>query len=292
MPTFRYTEISDDRQVSTSVWDKSSYIWLNNDFERISIKIPKTSEWHSQINTNAFLPPTVMIILDTPLVPIITQIGSEYETYCNYMRFNSDSAIAYAVGTTRAGSASATLGSILFETGVYDSYAGTGSNRPNLTKYASGGICYFFACPPNPNTPPPEGGTLDGFQLMFSGLQYLEDGLISTSSTTPAGRIEFERADNFPSGSSGLSLTEEPKYSTPSGGNDPYNPGGNSGQGGGTGNFDNTTVPVDIPGLPSLSASDTGFISLYNPSISQLNSLASFMWSDLFDLDTFKKNFC
>lgn len=73
--------------------------------------------------------------------------------------------------------------------------------------------------------------------------------------------------------------------------NDPYNPGGNSGGGGGEGNFDNTTIPVDIPALPTLSAVDTGFISLYNPSLSQLNDLASYMWSDLFDLDTFKKNF-
>ncbi len=72
---------------------------------------------------------------------------------------------------------------------------------------------------------------------------------------------------------------------------DPYDPGGSSDTGGGTGNFDDTSVPVDIPSLPSLSALDTGFIALYNPSLSELLALASYMWSTGFDLDTLKKLF-
>lgn len=72
---------------------------------------------------------------------------------------------------------------------------------------------------------------------------------------------------------------------------DPYGPGGTSGPGGGTGTFDGTSDPIDIPGLPTLSAVDTGFITLFNPTIGQLKNLASYMWSDLFSLDTFKKMF-
>ena len=72
---------------------------------------------------------------------------------------------------------------------------------------------------------------------------------------------------------------------------DPYEPGGESDTGGGTGNFDGTSVDVDFATLPTLSAVDTGFITLYNPSLSQLQSLANYMWSNLFDLDTFKKLF-
>lgn len=72
---------------------------------------------------------------------------------------------------------------------------------------------------------------------------------------------------------------------------DPYGPGGTSGPGGGTGTFDGTSDPIDIPGLPTLSAADTGFITLFNPSIGQLKNLANYMWSDLFSLDTFKKMF-
>lgn len=73
--------------------------------------------------------------------------------------------------------------------------------------------------------------------------------------------------------------------------NDPYSPGGESDTGGGTGNFDGTSVDIDFTSLPSLSAVSTGFITLYNPTLAQLQSLASYMWSDLFDLDTLKKLF-
>lgn len=71
---------------------------------------------------------------------------------------------------------------------------------------------------------------------------------------------------------------------------DPYAPGGSSGTGGGTGNFDGTGDDIAIPGLPTLSAVDTGLITLFNPSISQLKSLSNYLWSG-FDLNTFKKIF-
>lgn len=70
---------------------------------------------------------------------------------------------------------------------------------------------------------------------------------------------------------------------------DPTNPG--TEPGGGTGTFDGTGDDIDIPGLPTLSAVDTGFITLFNPSAGQLKSLANYMWSSGFDLDTFKKIF-
>lgn len=74
---------------------------------------------------------------------------------------------------------------------------------------------------------------------------------------------------------------------------DPYehDPGGPSGTGGGGGSFDNTSTPINIPNLPSISAASTGFISLYNPSLNQLNELASYLWSDLFEISGWKKLF-
>lgn len=73
---------------------------------------------------------------------------------------------------------------------------------------------------------------------------------------------------------------------------DPYTQGGETGTGGGTGDFDGTGDDIDIPSLPTLSAVDNGFITLFNPSISELRSLASYMWSNpLFDLDAWKKIF-
>ena len=73
--------------------------------------------------------------------------------------------------------------------------------------------------------------------------------------------------------------------------NDPYNSGGNSGTGGGTGTFDGTGDNVGIPSLPTLSATDTSFITLFNPSAEQLKNLANYMWSSGFDIATFKKLF-
>lgn len=72
---------------------------------------------------------------------------------------------------------------------------------------------------------------------------------------------------------------------------DPYDPGGNSGTGGGNGNFDPTGDNIEIPGLPTLSAIDTGFITLFNPTISQMRNLASYMWTGAFDINNFKKIF-
>ncbi len=73
---------------------------------------------------------------------------------------------------------------------------------------------------------------------------------------------------------------------------DPYADGGVSDVGGGTGDFDDTSEPIDFPALPVISATDTGFITLFNPSLSELQSLAAYMWNgSLFDISTFQKLF-
>ena len=74
-------------------------------------------------------------------------------------------------------------------------------------------------------------------------------------------------------------------------GTDPYLPedvAEPSAPGGGTGTFSETGDTVGIPGLPALSAVDTGFITLFNPSAAQVKALANYMWSSSFDLTTFK----
>ena len=78
-------------------------------------------------------------------------------------------------------------------------------------------------------------------------------------------------------------------YETPS--TDPYEDGGVSGTAGGNGNLDGTGDNIGVPSLPTLSAVETGFITLYNPSLSQLRTLASYMWGANFDLDALKKLF-
>lgn len=49
--------------------------------------------------------------------------------------------------------------------------------------------------------------------------------------------------------------------------------------------------PALVPSLPTLSASNIGFMSVYNPSASNLRALSQFLWSSAFDIDSFKKLF-
>lgn len=62
-----------------------------------------------------------------------------------------------------------------------------------------------------------------------------------------------------------------------------------SGPAEGIGYPDDELVP--IPGLPSVSVTDTGFVTLFNPNLLQVKNLANYMWAGLFDLNTFKKIF-
>lgn len=59
--------------------------------------------------------------------------------------------------------------------------------------------------------------------------------------------------------------------------------GGGSGHPGGDTNEDD--------GMPSLSAVDCGLLTIFNPDNSQLKALGRFLWSDNFDLNSFKKLF-
>lgn len=61
----------------------------------------------------------------------------------------------------------------------------------------------------------------------------------------------------------------------------PYAPGGESGEGDPIpGTFDDESDPIDIPPLPTLSSSNTGFTRIYNPSLSQVQALAQYLWTD------------
>lgn len=72
----------------------------------------------------------------------------------------------------------------------------------------------------------------------------------------------------------------------------PYSYDGVSGMGGGDGKYNlDSDGTTDVPDLPNISAADLGFVTIYNPTRSQLKSLADFMWSNAFDLNTYKKLF-
>lgn len=60
---------------------------------------------------------------------------------------------------------------------------------------------------------------------------------------------------------------------------------------GGLGMFSRTPGSVGFPSAPAISATQTGLVTLYVGSASHMHALADFLWSNLFDLDTFKKLF-
>lgn len=72
---------------------------------------------------------------------------------------------------------------------------------------------------------------------------------------------------------------------------DPYSGAGKSTTGGGGGTFDGSSDPVAVPSLPSVGATNTGFISLFVPTQAQLKQVADYLWSGLFDLSTYLKIF-
>lgn len=63
--------------------------------------------------------------------------------------------------------------------------------------------------------------------------------------------------------------------------------------GGGINDIDPDEVDgAEIPSLPSLSACNTGFITMYSPSVSQLRQLSAYLWNpNVFDVETWQKLF-
>lgn len=57
---------------------------------------------------------------------------------------------------------------------------------------------------------------------------------------------------------------------------------GDSGTGGGDGDGDNTSDAIGIPNLPTLGASSSGMVTLYKPELTELNSLAQYLWTPTF----------
>lgn len=71
---------------------------------------------------------------------------------------------------------------------------------------------------------------------------------------------------------------------------DPNTTPGTSTPGGGDGTFDETSDPVPIPLDPDISASDCGMITLFRPTLAQVQNLGDYLWTNIADIpDNFKK---
>lgn len=72
---------------------------------------------------------------------------------------------------------------------------------------------------------------------------------------------------------------------------DPYGYNDNQTPDGGYGDFNYTGDDDLPPSLPTLSAAQVGFVSLWNPSQQEMKDLADYLWTGTFDLTNFKKLF-
>ena len=147
----------------------------------------------------------------------------------------------------------------------------TGNVQENVTRYNTNGkqpIRFIIDVSFNKNTGKMT-GTLKARKYPSLGWQYF-DCFYGYASGGPTGETD----------------------STPDEDN-PYGLPGISGPGGGDGDYPNIdeTDPAEIPALPDVSAADLGFLTMYNPTVAQMQALAQFMWSSAFDLDTYKKLF-
>lgn len=68
-----------------------------------------------------------------------------------------------------------------------------------------------------------------------------------------------------------------PDYDIP---DNPYEPGGESGEGGGGGTFDDESDQIGDSTLPTISSANTGFTRIYNPTLPQVQALAQYLWTD------------
>lgn len=64
---------------------------------------------------------------------------------------------------------------------------------------------------------------------------------------------------------------------------DPNQQGGTSGTGGGQGTFNDSSDQIPVSPLPSISAAQSGLVTLFKPSLTELRDLGSYLWTNLTD---------
>ena len=114
------------------------------------------------------------------------------------------------------------------------------------------------------------------FRIYLRGNTWQLDAYVSLTANVPQSWVDYFNGKD-------VGDPDDDPYSQ----DDASDTGGGSDSGDQDAWDDGDTTPV--PGLPELSATDTGFITLYNPNLLELQNLASYMWTGLFDVNNFRK---
>lgn len=121
------------------------------------------------------------------------------------------------------------------------------------------------------------------FTLFIDDNDVVFGGLGRTSRYSSLGYVEFYSGRLIPNGANQSFFTKT--YA----GLDPYSTDDNNTPSGGYGNFDYTSEDEIPPSLPSLSASNAGFVTLWNPTISEVGNLADYLWGPTFSVASWQK---
>lgn len=139
----------------------------------------------------------------------------------------------------------------------------------------------------------------DDNKLVLDSTIYAKTVIVNINYNAETGRYTWQARRN--GGNVSFSVNARNYYNgrgyeeSPVQDDDPWNDDDDpSGDGGGSDadpadNYDDDADTNDLPSLPTLTASDTGFVTLYNPSITELKNLANYLWGNLFDITTWKK---
>lgn len=127
-------------------------------------------------------------------------------------------------------------------------------------------------------------GIVTGIQL--SGLTFYINVLTGYSGTIDANVPYADLTETFPEGANITELFRAIATLAQIRLTDPYAGGGTSEEGSGDPTFDDSSDEITVPAAPTVSFASTGFTRIYNPTLSQLNDLADYMWTDTTFLDT------
>lgn len=129
----------------------------------------------------------------------------------------------------------------------------------------------------------------------FGGMGVADDCLPYAEFPRQVNQWYRQQSNNTPftALTAGDAITDDIGNRIPVGQDDPYAPGGYSGGDTSVGDYDLTGEPQPLGPVPSWvkDGLDTGFYTLFNPTSSELRQLASYLWSNNFDLDLLKKLF-
>lgn len=122
-------------------------------------------------------------------------------------------------------------------------------------------------------------GTLES--IINSDYYFLQVTTASTSHSIAINKSDAEdNAEQYKFYNALFQNFAPPDFDIPDNPYDPIDPSGPTNPDEPPGTFDDTSDPIPDSSLPTLSSANTGFTRIYNPTLSQVQALANYLWTD------------